>query len=622
MERSKLYKLVFDNQKRDSLKSFKWSISDMIERGQAPQWIATVTREDLVNHGQEINRLFQILVEGHGNAGGVPLVDSLTLTRASERVDLFSKKQCECLRKKGVEVDELMLKETERLVQNLREDEVSSKSRSCATSDITHEKSSNVWLCEKCTFRNEGDDTRCAACDEHKGPSFLTVAKRNNNTRKVALPTAVTRTKKAVLVKKAPASSSSTNTVWVNNKCIPELIGPRGKNQKELIAKTRAISIYAFQDRLDKDGMCPVEVQGNRDSFEKVVDILKKKFNSDTKIDTSPRVRLHDVSAKETIWIRNKDVPDMIGLQGKTIQGLKTETGVKSITAWQDRVKDDGMCPVVVRGNSEAVKKAATTIMNMFCGIPDESYYPLVTETTQNVVDSVCLDNIEHIATAAASQVKKPPTLVLNGEVAAGVIVRPLPNDTSTPSVLTATLKSALGVESSSDSSVASLSDFLQEHESCLTCPAGVFCKWLESVQITNLEDLKEALEDKEFASEEMKANGLKYFKRNALRKALEASQKSTVPTPFSSDEATRSDPPFELLCPIRHVLMTEDPVLAPDGYTYEREAIEEWLEREGDTALSPMTHEPLGDVSLVPNVLIRTMARDWYQANRTNSSS
>lgn len=76
---------------------------------------------------------------------------------------------------------------------------------------------------------------------------------------------------------------------------------------------------------------------------------------------------------------------------------------------------------------------------------------------------------------------------------------------------------------------------------------------------------------------------------------------------------------PFELVCPIRHVLMVHDPVLAPDGYTYEREAIVEWLERGGagggdhTAALSPMTHEPLGNATLVSNVAIRTMARDWF---------
>jgi hypothetical protein len=59
---------------------------------------------------------------------------------------------------------------------------------------------------------------------------------------------------------------------------------------------------------------------------------------------------------------------------------------------------------------------------------------------------------------------------------------------------------------------------------------------------------------------------------------------------------------------------MTTDPVLATDGYTYEREAIESWLQRQGNTALSPMTLEPLVDVTLVTNVVIRTLARDWLR--------
>lgn len=143
-------------------------------------------------------------------------------------------------------------------------------------------------------------------------------------------------------------------------------------------------------------------------------------------------------------------------------------------------------------------------------------------------------------------------------------------------------------------------------------------------MQISNLEDLAEALDDEDFVRLEMKANGLKYFKRFALRKAIAecltvvpSTTQSTTPAAFSMMDSV--SPPFELVCPIRHVLMVNDPVLALDGYTYEREAIVEWLERGGagggdhTAALSPMTHEPLGNATLVSNVAIRTMARDWF---------
>lgn len=46
--------------------------------------------------------------------------------------------------------------------------------------------------------------------------------------------------------------------------------------------------------------------------------------------------------------------------------------------------------------------------------------------------------------------------------------------------------------------------------------------------------------------------------------------------------------------CPITHAVMWK-PVVASDGYTYERSAIEEWLFRHPEgQALSPMTQMPM----------------------------
>lgn len=44
------------------------------------------------------------------------------------------------------------------------------------------------------------------------------------------------------------------------------------------------------------------------------------------------------------------------------------------------------------------------------------------------------------------------------------------------------------------------------------------------------------------------------------------------------------------------------DPVIASDGFTYERSAIEGWLARKNT---SPMTNEPLAHLTLVPNVSV-----------------
>ena len=49
------------------------------------------------------------------------------------------------------------------------------------------------------------------------------------------------------------------------------------------------------------------------------------------------------------------------------------------------------------------------------------------------------------------------------------------------------------------------------------------------------------------------------------------------------------------------------EPVIAADGHSYERSALEEWLQGH-DT--SPVTGQPLPHCRIVPNVLIRNAIR------------
>ena len=46
------------------------------------------------------------------------------------------------------------------------------------------------------------------------------------------------------------------------------------------------------------------------------------------------------------------------------------------------------------------------------------------------------------------------------------------------------------------------------------------------------------------------------------------------------------------------------DPVIAADGHTYERAAIQHWLQ---GSSLSPVTKDKLSHTRLVPNVLVKS---------------
>lgn len=61
------------------------------------------------------------------------------------------------------------------------------------------------------------------------------------------------------------------------------------------------------------------------------------------------------------------------------------------------------------------------------------------------------------------------------------------------------------------------------------------------------------------------------------------------------------------LCCPITHELF-RDPVLASDGNTYEREAIQEWFSKR---STSPLTNVELRDKTLTPNHLVKKIVQE-----------
>ncbi|XP_047456012.1 WD repeat, SAM and U-box domain-containing protein 1-like [Mugil cephalus] len=73
--------------------------------------------------------------------------------------------------------------------------------------------------------------------------------------------------------------------------------------------------------------------------------------------------------------------------------------------------------------------------------------------------------------------------------------------------------------------------------------------------------------------------------------------------------EQSGSEVPDEFLCPITRELM-KDPVIAADGFSYERESIESWIRGENKT--SPMTNLPLQTTLLTPNRSLKMAIARW----------
>ncbi|EEC74270.1 hypothetical protein OsI_09502 [Oryza sativa Indica Group] len=85
-----------------------------------------------------------------------------------------------------------------------------------------------------------------------------------------------------------------------------------------------------------------------------------------------------------------------------------------------------------------------------------------------------------------------------------------------------------------------------------------------------------------------------------------------------SSSDGGEGGAPSYFVCPILKEVM-RDPQIAGDGFSYEAEAIREWLRSGRDT--SPMTNLKLPRRELVPNHPLRDAIHHWRlrRAMRTN---
>jgi len=54
------------------------------------------------------------------------------------------------------------------------------------------------------------------------------------------------------------------------------------------------------------------------------------------------------------------------------------------------------------------------------------------------------------------------------------------------------------------------------------------------------------------------------------------------------------------------------DPVIATDGFTYERSALVDWM---GRSMTSPKTGEDIEEV-VIPNKTLKTIIREWKESN------
>ncbi|BFZ22695.1 hypothetical protein BsWGS_25734 [Bradybaena similaris] len=94
-------------------------------------------------------------------------------------------------------------------------------------------------------------------------------------------------------------------------------------------------------------------------------------------------------------------------------------------------------------------------------------------------------------------------------------------------------------------------------------------------------------------------------------RKKILRERTAVQQTVVSGKRTEQNSIPNEFLCPITLELM-KDPVIASDGYTYDRQAIESWITKEHR---SPMTNVLLTSTEVTPNRTLKMMMHNFLDS-------
>lgn len=89
-------------EKKDDNKRFKAFVASILESDEPCSWMMGVTEAELYREGGDINRIYQLFIEGKGKY--TLLIDSEMYKEAALRKDVFSPKQCQELAVRGEEV--------------------------------------------------------------------------------------------------------------------------------------------------------------------------------------------------------------------------------------------------------------------------------------------------------------------------------------------------------------------------------------------------------------------------------------------------------------------------------------------------------------------------------------
>ena len=108
--------------------------------------------------------------------------------------------------------------------------------------------------------------------------------------------------------------------------------------------------------------------------------------------------------------------------------------------------------------------------------------------------------------------------------------------------------------------------------------------------------------------------DSLKESKKEATKQLLKLGNQDTIDEVATL--AAASEMPPEFYCPVTMEPMV-DPVIASDGFSYERGMIERWLlqrQEKQEEPTSPFTGARLASTQLIPNIALRQLIENWLE--------
>ncbi|KAL7480954.1 hypothetical protein ACHAW6_006632 [Cyclotella cf. meneghiniana] len=700
-------------EKKDDVRKFKAFMAGVLESEDPVEWMRRVERVELEKEGGDVNRLYQLFIEGKGKY--VLLVDSEMYKLAAQRTDLFSAKQCKELerRSKAVAIQEAKEEEDARATneQRMAEEEARKKILREAelrknwgmvgntvvihglASDIGRELNNSAAKVLYFIVERDRFEVECI------GSGKKALLKRENlSVKHFGWPDSTHPRTCASINTPTPLSRTG---LWNCDHCLIE-------NMEESIECTSCSKPRRRKvEPTLSDGNSMSSIECNQDVPTVPATPLSTSVNPIT-----PSSVMNDaatLSANETTaatTVSSKKPSEKVSnkaLEGNHDATLHIQTGQIS----------DGFVPLCVLG-AQGEFPIATSSTRKAAGLENVSENNATPELVLPMPRVLCETSPEFSPsmTSVDSNIKDAPCDSRSKQESCA-----RPKQAHFLSEITSILPSEIGIKRSTtrepmtDGSVSSLNDrsqtsitmtlqpqfslpeqdplltFLRSQQSCIKGNVEEFFMWLvKSEDIDSMAALKEAVSDEEYLAETMKtgngSSGVKGFKRKAFQRAVidyqvvqesnfadvNASTTTVDPSDYDTNSVLRGmesnaflpsflyhdceksmtpsstnrsrhdfifdDAPSELVCPITHELMTVDPVLAADGVTYERSAIENWfhqqvallkmaqeqlksnphLLREQEIIKfgirSPLYGTPMSDLFLTPNTSVRKMAR------------